>query len=178
MNWRKSLLLCTTLPFNLTKIWFPSILKVQLRHLLLKTTSRFCSVLSDWILNHIFIIQDGEYKETTPTFKVMYEDTEAFLKELLVRRRKRRKADDDDNWCVVANYYRNVILAIPSWRFVFQTPKWAAKPGRPKPRVLEDFPRCTKTAERRLSSRQRITVARSAWRWDTSHTSARETGDT
>ena len=48
-------------------------------------------------MNHILNIQDGEYKETTPTFKVMYEDTEAFLKELLVRRRKRRKADDDDN---------------------------------------------------------------------------------
>merc|ERR1719430_722640 len=40
-------------------------------------------------------IQDGEYKETTPTFKVMYEDTEAFLKELLVRRRKRKKSDNE-----------------------------------------------------------------------------------
>ena len=43
-----------------------------------------------------FVVQDGEYKETTPTFKVMYEDTEAFLKELLVRRRKRKKSDDDN----------------------------------------------------------------------------------
>lgn len=43
------------------------------------------------------VVQDGEYKETTQTFKVMYEDTEAFLKELLVRRRKRKKSDDSDN---------------------------------------------------------------------------------
>merc|ERR1719210_1486792 len=41
-------------------------------------------------------LQDGEYKDTTPTFKVIYEDTEAFMKTLLLeggheRRKERRR---------------------------------------------------------------------------------------
>merc|ERR1712226_1740973 len=40
-------------------------------------------------------LQDGEYKDTTPTFKVIYEDTEAFMKTLLMRRRTRKKKGDD-----------------------------------------------------------------------------------
>ena len=42
-------------------------------------------------------LQDGEYKDTTPTFKVIYEDTEAFMKTLLMRRRTRKKKGDDDD---------------------------------------------------------------------------------
>jgi len=41
-------------------------------------------------------LQDGEYKDETPTYKVIYEDTEAFMKELLLRKRKRRKDKDND----------------------------------------------------------------------------------
>ena len=42
-------------------------------------------------------LQDGEYKDTTPTFKVIYEDTEAFMKNLLLRRRTRKKRNDDED---------------------------------------------------------------------------------
>merc|ERR1712059_238407 len=41
-------------------------------------------------------IQDGEYKETTLTYKVIYEDTEAYMKSLLARRRERKKTVDED----------------------------------------------------------------------------------
>ena len=36
-------------------------------------------------------LQDGEYKDTTQTFKVIYEDTDAFMKTLLTRSKPRRK---------------------------------------------------------------------------------------
>merc|ERR1711963_1259052 len=36
-------------------------------------------------------IQDGEYKETTQTFKVIYEDTDQFMKDLLQRSRKKKR---------------------------------------------------------------------------------------
>ena len=42
-------------------------------------------------------LQDGEYKDTTPTFKVIYEDTEAFMKNLLLRRRTRKKKGTDED---------------------------------------------------------------------------------
>ena len=42
-------------------------------------------------------LQDGEYKDTTPTFKVIYEDTEAFMKNLLMRRRTRKKRNNDED---------------------------------------------------------------------------------
>ena len=42
-------------------------------------------------------LQDGEYKDTTPIFKVIYEDTEAFMKNLLMRRRTRKKRKDDED---------------------------------------------------------------------------------
>ena len=42
-------------------------------------------------------LQDGEYKDTTPTFKVIYEDTEAFMKNLLLRRRTRKKKGGDED---------------------------------------------------------------------------------
>jgi len=42
-------------------------------------------------------LQDGDYKDTTPTFKVIYEDTETFMKELLQRqRRKKKKVEEED----------------------------------------------------------------------------------
>lgn len=42
-------------------------------------------------------LQDGEYKDTTPTFKVIYEDTGTFMKELLARqRRKKKKVEEED----------------------------------------------------------------------------------
>merc|ERR1712059_4316 len=41
-------------------------------------------------------IQDGEYKETTLTYKVIYEDTEAYMKSLLARRRERKKTVEED----------------------------------------------------------------------------------
>jgi len=42
-------------------------------------------------------IQDGDYKETTQSFKVIYEDTEAFMKELLMRNRKRKKKTEEED---------------------------------------------------------------------------------
>ena len=42
-------------------------------------------------------LQDGEYRDTTPTFKVIYEDTEAFMKNLLMRRRTRKKKGGDED---------------------------------------------------------------------------------
>lgn len=42
-------------------------------------------------------LQDGEYKETTQSFKVIYEDTDAFLKELLQRNRKRKKKTEEED---------------------------------------------------------------------------------
>jgi len=42
-------------------------------------------------------LQDGEYKETTQTFKVIYEDTEAFLKTLLAKQRKKKKKTEDED---------------------------------------------------------------------------------
>jgi len=42
-------------------------------------------------------LQDGEYKDCTPTYKVIYEDTEEFLKTLLMRKRKRRAAVEEDD---------------------------------------------------------------------------------
>ena len=42
-------------------------------------------------------LQDGEYKDTTPTFKVIYEDTEAFMKTLLLRRRTRKKKGEEED---------------------------------------------------------------------------------
>ena len=42
-------------------------------------------------------LQDGEYKETTQTFKVIYEDTEAFLKTLLAKQRKKKKKTEEEN---------------------------------------------------------------------------------
>jgi len=41
-------------------------------------------------------IQDGEYKETTQTFKVIYEDTDQFMKDLLQRSRKKKKKSTDE----------------------------------------------------------------------------------
>ena len=41
-------------------------------------------------------LQDGEYKETTQTFKVIYEDTDAFMKTLLARNRPRKKKASDE----------------------------------------------------------------------------------
>lgn len=41
-------------------------------------------------------IQDGEYKDTTQSFKVIYEDTDAFMKELLQRNRKRKKKTEEE----------------------------------------------------------------------------------
>jgi len=41
-------------------------------------------------------IQDGEYKETTQTFKVIYEDTDQFMKDLLSRNRKKKKKSADE----------------------------------------------------------------------------------
>jgi len=42
-------------------------------------------------------LQDGEYEDKTQTFKVIYEDTEAFLKQITARRRlKKKKGEDDD----------------------------------------------------------------------------------
>jgi len=41
-------------------------------------------------------IQDGEYKDTTQSFKVIYEDTDAFMKELLNRNRKRKKKSSEE----------------------------------------------------------------------------------
>ena len=42
-------------------------------------------------------LQDGEYRDTTPTFKVIYEDTEAFMKNLLMRRRTRKKKGGEED---------------------------------------------------------------------------------
>eukprot|EP00092_Neocalanus_flemingeri_P002264 GFUD01002414.1.p1 GENE.GFUD01002414.1~~GFUD01002414.1.p1 ORF type:complete len:232 (-),score=65.79 GFUD01002414.1:155-850(-) len=42
-------------------------------------------------------LQDGEYKETTQTFKVIYEDTEEFMKSLLMRKRQRKKTTEEDD---------------------------------------------------------------------------------
>jgi len=41
-------------------------------------------------------IQDGEYKDTTQTFKVIYEDTDAFMKELLQRQRRKKKRVEEE----------------------------------------------------------------------------------
>ena len=41
-------------------------------------------------------LQDGKYEETTPSFKVIYEDTDAFMKELLMRRRKKKKSEEEE----------------------------------------------------------------------------------
>ncbi|XP_023338053.1 39S ribosomal protein L40, mitochondrial [Eurytemora carolleeae] len=44
-------------------------------------------------------IQDGDFKDITREYKVVYEDTEAFLKKLVtkVRRRKKRSSEEDDD---------------------------------------------------------------------------------
>jgi len=41
-------------------------------------------------------LQDGEYKETTQSFKVIYEDTDAFMKTLLSRNRPRKKRASEE----------------------------------------------------------------------------------
>jgi len=41
-------------------------------------------------------LQDGEYKETTQSFKVIYEDTDAFMKQLLMRQRRKKKNTEED----------------------------------------------------------------------------------
>ena len=41
-------------------------------------------------------LQDGEYKDTTPTYKVIYEDTEVFMKSLLMRKRMRKSRNDEE----------------------------------------------------------------------------------
>ena len=42
--------------------------------------------------------QDGEYKNVTREYKVVYQDTEAFLKQLVSKRRgkKKKSVEDDD----------------------------------------------------------------------------------
>ena len=42
-------------------------------------------------------LQDGEYKDTTQTYKVIYEDTEAFMKNLLQRQRKKKKTTEEED---------------------------------------------------------------------------------
>ena len=42
-------------------------------------------------------LQDGEYKDTTQTYKVIYEDTEAFMKNLLQRQRKKKKTSEEED---------------------------------------------------------------------------------
>ena len=42
-------------------------------------------------------LQDGEYKDTTPSFKVIYEDTEAFMKNLLLRQRRTKKKNVEED---------------------------------------------------------------------------------
>jgi len=41
-------------------------------------------------------IQDGEYKDITREYKVVYEDTELFLKKLVSKTRRRKKAVDQE----------------------------------------------------------------------------------
>ena len=41
-------------------------------------------------------LQDGEQTEVTKQYKVVYEDTEAFMKKLVSRVRRRKKKDDGD----------------------------------------------------------------------------------
>merc|ERR1719341_758012 len=41
-------------------------------------------------------IQDGEFKDVTREYKVIYEDTEAFLKKLVSKVRKRKKKEEDE----------------------------------------------------------------------------------
>ena len=41
-------------------------------------------------------IQDGQYVETTQSFKVIYEDTDQFMKDLLSRNRKKKKKSADE----------------------------------------------------------------------------------
>ena len=41
-------------------------------------------------------LQDGEYKETTQSFKVIYEDTEKFMKDLIQRRKRNKKKTEEE----------------------------------------------------------------------------------
>ena len=42
-------------------------------------------------------LQDGEYKDVTQSYKVIYEDTETFMKSLLMRKRTKKKKQEDDD---------------------------------------------------------------------------------
>ena len=44
------------------------------------------------------MFQDGEQSEITKQYKVVYEDTEAFLKKLVARNRKRKRRSEDDEY--------------------------------------------------------------------------------
>jgi len=57
---------------------------IRIRNTGCSTVPHFCSE------------QDGEQTEVTKQYKVVYEDTEAFMKKLISRVRRRKKKDDAD----------------------------------------------------------------------------------